>query len=102
MIIDFTIQARAQNLFNGQNETGKMVRDVTKNYHTCRWILGQGNLHTWRVKCNEEEAVMLSLLSEKVSYDFQNKMEEGKKSLIENITIIQRRIAQINEIIGVT
>lgn len=100
MIIDCTLRAEKEDHWGGHTETGNKIRSIVK-WDACKWIMGQGRtLHTWRVKCTEEEAILLALVSEKVSRVHQTELFDEKKKLEEEIAEKLKRISDIDKQIG--
>lgn len=100
MLIDCTLRTEKEDHWAGQAETGKKIRSIVK-WDACKWIMGRGmTLHTWRVKCTEEEATLLGLISEKLSHVHQTELLDEKKKLEEEIAAKLLRISEIDNLIG--
>jgi hypothetical protein len=100
VLIDCTLRTELTDHWRGQAETGNKVRDIV-GWKNAKWIMGRGQvLHTWRVKCTEEESILLALLSENVSHVHQTELLDEKKKLEEEIEQRQKRIAEIDGKIG--
>lgn len=97
MLIDCTLRTEHSDHWAGHSETGNKIRSIVK-WDACKWIMGQGRyLHTWRVKCTEEESTLLALISEKVSHVHQTELFNEKKKLEEEIAVSLRRISDIDK-----
>ena len=100
MLIECTLRTELTNHWHGQTETRNKICQIVK-WDACRWVMGQGlHLHTWRVKCTEEESILLTLISEKVSRVYQTELLDEKKKLEEEIAVKLVRIDEINKKIG--
>ena len=100
MLIDCTLRTDLTDHWHGQAETRNKIQQIVE-WNACRWVNGQGlHLHTWRVKCTEEEAILLALISEKVSHVYQTKLIDEKKKLEEEIAEKLKRVSEIDKQIG--
>ena len=100
MLIDCTLRTELTDHWAGWSDTGEKIRSIVK-WDACKWVMGQGrHLHTWRVKCTEEEATLLALISEKVSRVHQTELLDEKKKLEEEIAAKLLRISEIDKQIG--
>jgi hypothetical protein len=100
MLIDCELRTELPDHWAGQSETGNKVRSIV-GWENTRWIMGRGkSLHTWRVKCTEEESTLLALISENVSHVHQTELLNEKKKLEEEIAQKLTRISEIDKQIG--
>lgn len=100
MLIECTLRTEHTDYWAGHDDTGRQLRSIVK-WDACKWVMGQGrNLHTWRVRCTEEESTLLALISVKVSRVHQTDLLEEKKTLEEEIAVKLARIDQIDKQIG--